>query len=316
MNIDWTSLSIVGPALLAGVLVLATHVPLGREVLKRGIIFIDLAVAQMAGLGVIAAGGFGFETHGVAAQVAAFASALAGGLLLSWTDRLFGRVQEDDAVDLHHGIVVAQPPAVVAGRGERDLHLDAAERIVLEERLPELALVELLAQLARLVGGLRADDLPRRFTQRLGSPGEQLERANVLREAFHDVPAAERVGADHLGGPRDRPKRSVRCGQLRHRCVRERQPGGGRGLPGEEPRGIKLGGSVREEPLHRLLASGPPATKGMRRLEGFVQRPPSHSQTGCGEQNAHAGHEWKRCPQQRGRRTVEEHVPARKAVES
>jgi len=94
VNIDWTSLSIVGPALLAGVLVLATHVPLGREVLKRGIIFIDLAVAQMAGLGVIAAGGFGFETHGVAAQVAAFASALAGGLLLSWTDRLFGRVQE------------------------------------------------------------------------------------------------------------------------------------------------------------------------------------------------------------------------------
>ena len=94
MSIDWTSLSIVGPALLAGVLVLATHVPLGREVLKRGIIFIDLAVAQMAGLGVIAAGGFGFETHGVAAQVAAFASALAGGLLLSWTDRLFGRVQE------------------------------------------------------------------------------------------------------------------------------------------------------------------------------------------------------------------------------
>jgi zinc/manganese transport system permease protein len=43
---------------------------------------------------VIAATGFGLEPHGVAAQVVAFASALAGGLLLSWTDRLFGRVQE------------------------------------------------------------------------------------------------------------------------------------------------------------------------------------------------------------------------------
>lgn len=92
MNFD--SLSIVGPALLAGILVLATHVPLGREVLGRGIIFIDLAVAQMAGLGVIAANGFQLESHGVAAQVAAFASALAGGLLLSWTDRRFGKVQE------------------------------------------------------------------------------------------------------------------------------------------------------------------------------------------------------------------------------
>ena len=94
MNLDWTALSIVGPALLAGSLVLATHVPLGREVLRRGIIFIDLAVAQIAALGVIAASGFGLEAHGVAAQVAAFASALVGGLLLSWTDRRYGTVQE------------------------------------------------------------------------------------------------------------------------------------------------------------------------------------------------------------------------------
>jgi zinc/manganese transport system permease protein len=94
MNFDTTSLIIVGPALLAGALVLATHVPLGREVLRRGIIFIDLAVAQMAGLGVIAANGLGLETHGVAAQVAAFAAALAGGLFFSWTERHFAKIQE------------------------------------------------------------------------------------------------------------------------------------------------------------------------------------------------------------------------------
>jgi zinc/manganese transport system permease protein len=94
VSVTLDSLTIVGPGLVAGVLVLATHVPLGREVLKRGIIFIDLAVAQMAGLGVIAAGTFGLETHGVAAQVAAFAAALAGGLLLSWTDHRFGKTQE------------------------------------------------------------------------------------------------------------------------------------------------------------------------------------------------------------------------------
>jgi zinc/manganese transport system permease protein len=63
-------------------------------VLKRGIIFIDLAVAQMAGLGVIAAGTFGLDAHGIAAQAAAFAAALLGGLLLSWTDKRFGKTQE------------------------------------------------------------------------------------------------------------------------------------------------------------------------------------------------------------------------------
>ena len=48
-------LSIIFPAFIACLLVLSTHVPLGMEVLRRGIIFIDLAIAQVAGLGVIAA---------------------------------------------------------------------------------------------------------------------------------------------------------------------------------------------------------------------------------------------------------------------
>ena len=48
-------ISVVAPALVACLLVLSTHVPLGTEVLRRGIIFIDLAIAQVAGLGVIAA---------------------------------------------------------------------------------------------------------------------------------------------------------------------------------------------------------------------------------------------------------------------
>ena len=54
MNTTTLELSILGPAFVAGLLVLATHVPLGMEVLRRGIIFIDLAIAQMAGLGALA----------------------------------------------------------------------------------------------------------------------------------------------------------------------------------------------------------------------------------------------------------------------
>src|SRR5262245_50685927 len=51
MNLHALDWSLLGPPLLAGLLVLATHVPLGAQVLDRGIVFIDLAVAQMAGLG-------------------------------------------------------------------------------------------------------------------------------------------------------------------------------------------------------------------------------------------------------------------------
>ncbi len=95
MSFNIIDLSIIGPALVAGVLVLATHVPMGREVLNRGIIFIDLAIAQVAGLGVIAAGMLHLGSDsGLAVQVAAGISALLGALLLTWTERKFPEVQE------------------------------------------------------------------------------------------------------------------------------------------------------------------------------------------------------------------------------
>lgn len=94
MNLDALDLSILGPAMLAGLLVLSTHVPLGRVVLTRGIIFIDLAVAQISGLGVIAADRMHLELAGFGVELAAGAAAIAGALLLSWFERRFPEVQE------------------------------------------------------------------------------------------------------------------------------------------------------------------------------------------------------------------------------
>lgn len=94
MNTDILDAAILGPGFLAGLIVLATHVPLGREVLKRGIIFIDLAVAQTAGLGAIAAATAGWDPHGLGAQAAAVTAALIAGLFLTWTESRYGDVQE------------------------------------------------------------------------------------------------------------------------------------------------------------------------------------------------------------------------------
>lgn len=86
--------AILLPALAAGLLVLATHVPLGRMVLARGIVFIDLAIAQVAGLGVVAAHAAGFEPGGWWVQAVALAAALAGAAFLAWTERRAGTRQE------------------------------------------------------------------------------------------------------------------------------------------------------------------------------------------------------------------------------
>jgi zinc/manganese transport system permease protein len=93
---NWSALDwgILGPALIAGLLVLATHVPLGKQVLDRGIVFIDLAIAQIAGLGVIAADALGLPEGGVAVQASAVCAALLGAWLLTWTERRAAQQQE------------------------------------------------------------------------------------------------------------------------------------------------------------------------------------------------------------------------------
>lgn len=94
MNFNAASLGFLVPALVAGLLVTATLVPLGMQVIGRGIVFIDLAIAQIAGLGVILADTLGWEPQGAAVQIAALSAALAAAVLLTWTERRWPEVQE------------------------------------------------------------------------------------------------------------------------------------------------------------------------------------------------------------------------------
>ncbi|MFC0170435.1 metal ABC transporter permease [Pseudoduganella danionis] len=94
MNTDALDLMIIVPALLAGLLVLLTHVPLGAQVLRRGIVFIDLAIAQIAALGVIIAGVAELDPHSWTVQAAAATAAVLGAVLLTWTEKRWPDVQE------------------------------------------------------------------------------------------------------------------------------------------------------------------------------------------------------------------------------
>jgi zinc/manganese transport system permease protein len=87
-------LSILLPAFIAGLLVLATHIPFGMKVLERGVIFADLAVAQIAGLGVIIAGLLDLTERPLLVQAIAAASALCGAGLLAWIENRLADVKE------------------------------------------------------------------------------------------------------------------------------------------------------------------------------------------------------------------------------
>jgi zinc/manganese transport system permease protein len=67
---------------------------LGAQVLKRGIVFIDLAIAQIAALGVIVAGMLDLDPQGWMVQAAAGCAAVLGAFLLTWTEKRWPEVQE------------------------------------------------------------------------------------------------------------------------------------------------------------------------------------------------------------------------------
>jgi zinc/manganese transport system permease protein len=87
-------LGILLPAFVAGLLVLATHIPFGMRVLQRGVIFADLAVAQIAGLGVVIAGMLDLAGQPLLVQLVAASSALCGAALLAWIERRVPDVKE------------------------------------------------------------------------------------------------------------------------------------------------------------------------------------------------------------------------------
>lgn len=90
MTNDWLWML---PPLLAGLMVVITHVRFGQEVLKRGIVFIDLTIAQIAALGVIVATVLGWQA-GWLVQLSAVSAALLASALLQWTERLWPERQE------------------------------------------------------------------------------------------------------------------------------------------------------------------------------------------------------------------------------
>ena len=68
-------IEIIAPAIIIGLLIAITHSFLGIKVLQKGIVFIDLAVAQIAGFGVVLAGIL-FHDHGYLAQLFGFLFAI------------------------------------------------------------------------------------------------------------------------------------------------------------------------------------------------------------------------------------------------
>ena len=84
---------------------------LGLHVVQRGIIFIDIAMAQMASLGICVAVLLGFEPEHLVAYAIGLAVTLIGAAVFAFTDKRAGLVPEEAVIGI--GYVVAAAAAVL-----------------------------------------------------------------------------------------------------------------------------------------------------------------------------------------------------------
>jgi len=61
--VDWSILQFLAPAIVASLIIAGIHAYLGLHVVERGVIFVDLSLAQIASLGAAIAVWQGYDAH-------------------------------------------------------------------------------------------------------------------------------------------------------------------------------------------------------------------------------------------------------------
>ena len=96
---------------MVGLVVTAVHAPLGIEVLKRGIVFIDLATAQIVGLAIVLLGLFFDEPSWLLRQSASFGTGICVALFFRWIER---RTPEEQEAVIGSSFILAASVALLA----------------------------------------------------------------------------------------------------------------------------------------------------------------------------------------------------------
>lgn len=125
----------MGPAAVACLLMSPVHALFGIHIVRRGLIFIDLAVAQVAALGMSLAMAMGHEAHSAQAYQYSIAFALAGALLISVTRFRLHRVPHEAIIGVVY--VLSTSAAIIilefspSGHGLEELKSMLAGNILL-----------------------------------------------------------------------------------------------------------------------------------------------------------------------------------------
>lgn len=111
--------------ILACIILAGIHVYFGAHVIKRGVIFVDLSLAQVAAFGSTLAFLFGVELDSFTAYLLSLGFAMVGALIFAMTRRRDNEIPQEAIIGIVYAVATAAAILAVARRPEGAEHIKA-----------------------------------------------------------------------------------------------------------------------------------------------------------------------------------------------
>jgi zinc/manganese transport system permease protein len=105
--VDWTIFQFLAPAIAASLIIAGIHAYLGLHVVERGVIFVDLSLAQIASLGAALAVWQGYDAHGSAIYWMSLAFTLIGAVIFAVVKGHDARVPQEAIIGISYAVASA-----------------------------------------------------------------------------------------------------------------------------------------------------------------------------------------------------------------
>src|SRR5580765_4118769 len=104
---DWTIVQFLLPAIVATLIIAGIHAYLGLHVVERGVIFVDLSLAQIASLGAAIAGWQGADPHDPVVYWASLGFTLIGALIFSVVKAHKAKIPQEAFIGISYAVASA-----------------------------------------------------------------------------------------------------------------------------------------------------------------------------------------------------------------
>ena len=104
---DWAIFQFLAPAIVASLIIAGIHAYLGLHVVERGVIFVDLSLAQIASLGAAIAVWQGYDAHGPAIYWMSLAFTLIGAVIFAVIKGHEARIPQEAIIGISYAVASA-----------------------------------------------------------------------------------------------------------------------------------------------------------------------------------------------------------------